>query len=203
MTLNWIWKVFYGQYRNMARASWFRGRWAKISWKNPWQQSHPLKIALEGLSFHFSISSFSIQFLIAAKSLGISTSVHRKVRGGFLYFFKPCWGDWEFSSGFLKLETPKRRGCLSTEAHHTSAVLQTSICWTANEYLFFYIHSITKGFKLSLTGSSLLSLYEGHSIFFGMVAFSSAISISYPTIIANSVDFDCYYFIIYSSSLCY
>lgn len=103
MTLNWIWKVFYGEYRNMARASWFRGRWAKISWKNPWQQSHPLKIALEGLSFHFSISSFSIQFLIAAKSLGISTSVHRKVRGGFLYFFKPCWGDWEFSSGFLKL----------------------------------------------------------------------------------------------------
>lgn len=75
----------------------------KFLGKSPWQQSHPLKIALVGFSFHFSIGSFSIQFAIAAKSLGMPTSVHRKVRGGFLYFFKACWGDWEFSPGFLKL----------------------------------------------------------------------------------------------------
>lgn len=62
----------------------------KFLGKSPWQQSHPLKIALVGFSFHFSISSFSIQFAIAAKSLGMPTSVHKKVRGGFLYFFKAC-----------------------------------------------------------------------------------------------------------------
>lgn len=67
------------------------GLWAdgqKLLGKSPWQQSHPLKIALGGFSFHFSISSFSIQFVIAAKSLEMPASVHRKVSGGFLYFYK-------------------------------------------------------------------------------------------------------------------
>lgn len=139
------------------------GLWAdgqRFLGKSPWQQSHPLKTALVGFSFHFSIRSFSI---IVAKSLGIPTPVQRKVREGFLYFFKACWGDWEFSPGIWNYYE-KRKGVFSTEVHHTSAISQTSIYWTANEYLGFSAHSITEGFKFSLTVSFLLS-YEGDSIF--------------------------------------
>lgn len=145
------------------------GLWAdgqKFLGKSPWQQSHPLKVALVGFSFHFSMSSFSIQLVIAAKSLGMSASAHRKVRGGFLYIFKACWGDWEFSPGFLKLLwDPKEKRVLFYKGI-------SYFCYIANTNLLdskwipmFLCPQRHKGFKFSLTGSSLLSLYEGHSTF--------------------------------------
>lgn len=174
------------------------GLWAdgqKFLGKSPWQQSHPLKIALVGFSFHFSISSFSIQFVIAAKSLGIPTSVHRKVRGGFLYFFKGYWGDWEFSLGFLKLLwDPKEKRDLFYRS-------TPYFCYIANIDLLdskwipmFFCPQHHKG--LRIFADRLLSSILIWRVFnfFARVAFTSAISISYPAIITSSVDSDCYHF---------
>lgn len=187
MTLNWMWKVFFGECRNMARANWFTGRWAKISWKSPWQQSHPLKTALVGFSFCFSISCFSSQFVIAAKSLGMQTSVHGKVRGGFLYFFKACWGGWEFSPGFLKLLwDPKEKWVLFYRSTSYFCYI-TNIDLLDSKWIpMFLCPQHHKGLQIFserlLSPVFVLRMFN----FFGMAAFTPLISIPYPTIITFS-----------------
>lgn len=63
----------------------------KILGKNPWQQSHDLKIVLVGfLVFILVFVLLHPEFVTAARSLGILTEVWRKVTGVFLCLSKAC-----------------------------------------------------------------------------------------------------------------
>lgn len=63
----------------------------KFLGKNPWQQSHDLKIVLVGfLVFILVLVLLHPEFVTAARSLGILTEVWRKVTGDFLCLSKAC-----------------------------------------------------------------------------------------------------------------